>query len=268
MAMPSSTQLSRHHIQTVSLFGDIWRWHGANRLVALADDKCLSFFSFIILNDAVTVPLNTHICSMHEQRALRWANNRIRAKAYRNGGGYFSVHTAHDTRSVETKNPSKKSLLPGLEATPVTQRWHLGYNFSACLRGVRARAQRCKGRARAGECSAGFCFWNPRLSPSSLDPPLFLRIHKTVLAAPNRSSSSPVLPPTLHLEPKRLNLPPINTIQRGHSRVPQSRGVMRVLDQVGGTFFFARKANFSAASAGRSGGSLQAGYSSSLNLAL
>lgn len=65
--------------------------------------------------------MNTHICSMHEQRALRWANNRIRAKAYRKGG-YFSVHTDHDTRSVETKNPSKKSILPGLEATPVTQR--------------------------------------------------------------------------------------------------------------------------------------------------
>lgn len=176
--MPSLTQLSRPHIQTVSLFGDIWRWHGANRLVALADDKCLFFF--FTLNDAVTVPLNTHICSMHGQRALRWANNRIRASELRligRGGVYFSVHTAHDTRSVETKNPSKKSLLPGLEATPVTQRWHLGYNFSACLRGVRARAQRCKGRARAGECSAGFCFWNLRSSPSSLAPSLFIYSH-------------------------------------------------------------------------------------------
>lgn len=187
--MPSLTQLSRPHIQTVSLFGDIWWWHGANRLVALGDDNSLSFFIFI-LNDAMTVSLNTHICSMHEQRALRWANNRIRARAYRKVGGYFSVHTANDTRSVETKNPSKKSLLPGLEATPVTQRWHLGYNFSACLRGVRARAQRCKGRARAGECSAGFCFWNLRLSPSSLDHLYLFRftklhlLHQTEVQAP------------------------------------------------------------------------------------
>lgn len=185
------------------------------------------FIFFFILNDAVTVPLNTHICSMHEQRALRWANNRIRAKAYRRGG-YFSVHTAHDTRSVETKNPCKKSLLPGFEATPVTQRWHLGYNFSACLRGVRARAQRCKGRARAGECSAGFCFWNLRLSPSSLDPSLFIQIHKTALAASNRSSDSPVPPP-----PSTLNQNVSTYLQ-----LTQSSGVTAAFHSCGGSCAF------------------------------
>lgn len=101
----------------------IWRYLAMTRREQTCKrQRIINVYLLLILNDAVTVPLNTHICSMHEQRALRWANNRIRAKAYRRGGGYFSVHTAHDTRSVETKNPSKKSLLPGLEATPVTQR--------------------------------------------------------------------------------------------------------------------------------------------------
>lgn len=64
---------------------------------------------------------------MHEQRALRWANNRTRANAEKRVveggvGGYFDVHAARDTRTVETNNPPPlhhppKSLLPGLEET-------------------------------------------------------------------------------------------------------------------------------------------------------
>lgn len=171
-------------------------------------------------------------------------------------------------RKLITKRKKKKSPAQFVR-NPVTQRWHLGYNCSGCLLGVRERAQWCQGGARACKCSCSLekyiynnqIIWNRRQA--------FPFKHFYFVFC------SPPPPPRLHLLHRSqrnlhssvFNLPPINKIQWCRSSESMLGYIRRFLSSWWDDFFFlSQEGKLSAISQSRS--SPYRLLPSSLNLAL
>lgn len=92
----------------------------------------------------------SHRMPLNTQMQHAWTKSSPVGKLERFGANSEKTHNGrNDVRCAETSNQKKS---PGqFVRKQVTQRWHLGFNFSG---DVSARARRRMGRARASKCSA------------------------------------------------------------------------------------------------------------------
>lgn len=100
--------------------------------------------------------INGRWCSMHEQRAPWWANNRGDSDSEKVAFYLNDIVTRKTAwKKIQNKQQQKTKLIIKMfraqfVKNPVTQGWHFNCNCPDCLHCVHARAQRCQGeRANA-----------------------------------------------------------------------------------------------------------------------